>query len=150
MGILTDSYKASHYLQYPACREMVAVCTALRAYAVSPSRVPRVLPFSSMAAGLCCLELGLMARSMGSFAVAFDRDTEDTRMVVYGIRYLLETYLLRQWTVRDVEMAAKFYRSVLATIVRRSVEIAAIEGDNYLKGQCPVHFRWSSVCKYTE
>ncbi len=28
MGILTDSYKASHYLQYPACREMVAVCSA--------------------------------------------------------------------------------------------------------------------------
>ena len=28
-------------------------------------------------------------------------------MVVYGIRYLLETYLLRQWTVDDVEKAAQ-------------------------------------------
>lgn len=38
------------------------------------------------------------------------KDTEDTRLVVYGIRYLLETYLLRQWTVGDVEKAAIFYR----------------------------------------
>ena len=98
----------------------------------------------------CAVSTGSDGSQYGEFRCGFNRDTEDTRMVVYGIRYLLETYLLRQWTVRDVEMAAKFYRSVLATIVRRSVEIAAIEGDNYLKGQCPVHFRWSSVCKYTE
>ena len=32
-------------------------------------------------------------------------------MVVYGIRYLLETYLHRQWTTEDVEKADKFYRS---------------------------------------
>ena len=32
-------------------------------------------------------------------------------MVVYGIRYLLETYLHRQWTIEDVEKADKFYRS---------------------------------------
>jgi hypothetical protein len=25
MGILTDSYKASHFLQYPAAKKMVAV-----------------------------------------------------------------------------------------------------------------------------
>lgn len=31
-------------------------------------------------------------------------------MVVYGIRYLLETYLHRQWTIEDVEKADKFYR----------------------------------------
>ena len=47
----------------------------------------------------------------GEFRSGFDRDTEDTRMVVYGIRYLLETYLHRQWTVEDVEKADKFYRS---------------------------------------
>lgn len=46
----------------------------------------------------------------GEFRCGFNKDTEDTRMVAYGIRYLLETYLLRQWTVDDVEKAAKFYR----------------------------------------
>lgn len=46
----------------------------------------------------------------GEFRSGFDRDTHDTRMVVYGIRYILETYLLRQWTVEDVEKADKFYR----------------------------------------
>ena len=47
----------------------------------------------------------------GEFRSGFDRDTEDTRMVVYGIRYLLETYLHRQWTIEDVEKADNFYRS---------------------------------------
>ena len=49
----------------------------------------------------------------GEFRSGFDRDTEDTRMVVYGIRYLLETYLHRQWTIEDVEKADKFYRFAL-------------------------------------
>ena len=47
----------------------------------------------------------------GEFRSGFDRDTEDTRMVVYGLRYLLQTYLHRQWTIEDVEKADKFYRS---------------------------------------
>ena len=32
-------------------------------------------------------------------------------MIVYGLRYLLQTYLHRQWTREDVERADKFYRS---------------------------------------
>ena len=48
------------------------------------------------------------------------KDTEDTRMVVYGIRYLLETYLLRHWTVDDVEKAALFYRYDLMADIRSS------------------------------
>ena len=31
MGILTDSYKASHYLQYPPCKKMTAVCSGVAA-----------------------------------------------------------------------------------------------------------------------
>ena len=56
----------------------------------------------------------------GEFRCGFNRDTKDTRMVVYGIRYLLETYLLRQWTVEDVEKAAKFYRLVFTATMRSS------------------------------
>jgi len=37
-------------------------------------------------------------------------------MVVYGLRYLLETYLLRQWTVDDVEKADKFYRLLITAL----------------------------------
>lgn len=34
MGILTDSYKASHFLQYPPCQRMIAVRFAAAAYLV--------------------------------------------------------------------------------------------------------------------
>lgn len=31
-------------------------------------------------------------------------------MVVWGLRYILENYVIRQWTVEDVERADVFYR----------------------------------------
>jgi hypothetical protein len=31
-------------------------------------------------------------------------------MVVWGLRYILENYVMRQWTVEDVERADVFYR----------------------------------------
>lgn len=45
----------------------------------------------------------------GEFRRGYDKDKEDTRMVHYGIRYIIETYLHRQWTARDLELAASFY-----------------------------------------
>ena len=38
-------------------------------------------------------------------------------MVVYGLRYLLEMYLHRQWTIEDVEKADKFYRCGLSALI---------------------------------
>jgi nicotinamide phosphoribosyltransferase len=46
----------------------------------------------------------------GEFRCGYDKDEGDTRMVVYGIRYVIENYLLKQWTVQDVEQAALFYQ----------------------------------------
>ena len=46
----------------------------------------------------------------GEFRSGYGGDNEDTRMVFFGMRYILENYLLRQWTVEDVEKSEKFYR----------------------------------------
>ena len=69
-AVMADSYKASHYLQYPPAQLMVA-------YA--------------------------------EFRSPFDHDLTDTRFVWYGIRYVVEHYIQRQWTVEDVGDAARFY-----------------------------------------
>lgn len=34
----------------------------------------------------------------------------DTRMVSYGIRYVIEHYINKQWTLEDVEKADIFYK----------------------------------------
>eukprot|EP00887_Chlorella_sp_A99_P003184 scaffold9.g3184.t1 len=70
MAVLTDSYKTTHYLQYPDCTKMVAY---------------------------------------GEFRSGFDADTADTRLVFFGIRYIVETFLNRRWTVQEVEAADAFY-----------------------------------------
>lgn len=68
MGILTDSYKASHYLQYPACREMVAVCTAY-GHICLPFRVQSTILFYG--SGLASERLKIC--SMGNFVVALTK-----------------------------------------------------------------------------
>ncbi|CAL8467658.1 g7196 [Coccomyxa elongata] len=50
----------------------------------------------------------------GEFRSGYSGDREDTRLVFYGLRYILETYLLRQWTLEDVEKSEKFYRTHMA------------------------------------
>ena len=49
----------------------------------------------------------------GEFRSGYDKDTSDTRLVWYGLRYIVENYLLRQWTVEDVERADLFFRHVM-------------------------------------
>lgn len=50
----------------------------------------------------------------GEFRSGFDKDEEDTRLVCYGIRYIVTSYLARQWTLEDVDKAAKFFSTHLA------------------------------------
>ncbi|KAG2442447.1 hypothetical protein HXX76_002533 [Chlamydomonas incerta] len=50
----------------------------------------------------------------GEFRQGFNKDKTDTRMVSYGMRYLVENYISRQWTMEDVEMADAFYRTHMA------------------------------------
>ena len=71
IAVLTDSYKAAHFEQYPECNKMVAY---------------------------------------GEFRWPFERGN-DNRFVFYGIRYVIENYLNKQWTLRDVEEAENFYKT---------------------------------------
>eukprot|EP01088_Endostelium_zonatum_P013292 TRINITY_DN2775_c0_g1_i1.p1 TRINITY_DN2775_c0_g1~~TRINITY_DN2775_c0_g1_i1.p1 ORF type:complete len:530 (-),score=120.59 TRINITY_DN2775_c0_g1_i1:68-1606(-) len=45
----------------------------------------------------------------GEFRRAYDKDESDGRFVFYGIRYCVESYLNKKWTVEDVENAEKFF-----------------------------------------
>lgn len=112
ISILTDSYKTTHFLQYPpGVTKMVAVsstgfaackfrCGCLRA----PTTPCLVHPPASPASRL----------QYGEFRTGFKKDFEDTRMVWYGIRYIIEQYVCRKWTAQDVERADAFYSRHMA------------------------------------
>ena len=46
----------------------------------------------------------------GEFRTGLDNDAEDTRVVVFGVRFVVEQILQRKWTLREVEDAERFYR----------------------------------------
>ena len=46
----------------------------------------------------------------GEFRRGYGGDKEDTRLLVYGIRYIVENYVSRQWTEEDVLRADLFYK----------------------------------------
>lgn len=54
--------------------------------------------------------VGACMRQYGEFRCGYGKDKEDTRMVSYGIRYLVENYVSRQWTMQDIDQAERFYR----------------------------------------
>ena len=41
-------------------------------------------------------------------------DKEDTRHLFYGIRYVVENFFSKPWTMDDVEKCDAFYKCVLA------------------------------------
>ncbi|CAG8512128.1 4381_t:CDS:10 [Cetraspora pellucida] len=45
----------------------------------------------------------------GEFRSGYNGDKEDTRILFYGIRYIIENYISVKWTLQDVELAEKFY-----------------------------------------
>ncbi|KAI8898609.1 nicotinate phosphoribosyltransferase family-domain-containing protein [Globomyces pollinis-pini] len=47
----------------------------------------------------------------GEFRTGYDKDTEDQRIVFYGIRYIIENHIAKQYTVEDVELAASFFET---------------------------------------
>ena len=47
----------------------------------------------------------------GEFRTPFEHDKEDERIVFYGIRYVIENYVARPWTLWDVEMADRFFQT---------------------------------------
>lgn len=62
---------------------------------------------------LACLS---MCVQYGEFRTGFNGDTDDTRILVWGQRYILENYVMRQWTEEDVERADIFYRCACACV----------------------------------
>ncbi len=98
ISVLTDSYKTTHYMQYPESRKMVAVCDL----AVSEDL--------TVTNWLCPSKIVVF--QYAEFRNGFDKDVEDTRLVFYGIRYLLEGFIARQWTQQDVNKAATFFRLI--------------------------------------
>mmetsp|Transcript_21608 Transcript_21608/g.30033 ORF Transcript_21608/g.30033 Transcript_21608/m.30033 type:complete len:563 (+) Transcript_21608:171-1859(+) len=76
VGILTDSYKAGHFMMYPNSKKMVAY---------------------------------------GEFRKGFmgkdgKHDEVDKRLIVYGVRYIVETFIHKQWTMKDVDDITLFYK----------------------------------------
>ncbi|KAJ1563022.1 hypothetical protein HK405_004147 [Cladochytrium tenue] len=45
----------------------------------------------------------------GEFRSAFQNDSDDRRIVLYGLRYIIETYVAKQWKLEDVENAELFF-----------------------------------------
>jgi len=72
IGVLTDSYKATHFAMYPKANKMVAY---------------------------------------GEFRNSFEKNKDDDRIVLYGIRYFVENYLEHRWTIEDVERSEHFYKT---------------------------------------
>jgi len=99
LAVMTDSYKACHPLMYPNASKMVAVR-------------PRA-PFTRHSLRFNCASY-VSPRQYGEFRKGFrlasGHDEADKRIVTYGIRYVVENYLERRWTLADVEAAALFYR----------------------------------------
>ena len=102
LPLLTDSYKASHAALFPPdAVKAVAVRNAARlrqqgcADDVSPRREH-------------AMQYGEFRR--GFRLDAGGHDVADTRLVFYGMRYIVESYLMRRWTRDDVETASRFYR----------------------------------------
>eukprot|EP00803_Ostreobium_quekettii_P004252 evm.model.scf_468.5 EVM.evm.TU.scf_468.5 scf_468:28650-33560(+) len=75
VAVLTDSYKATHFRQYPEASRMTAY---------------------------------------GEFRCGYEKDDKDTRIVVFGIRYILENFVARVWTREEVEQAEQFFKSHMA------------------------------------
>ncbi len=44
------------------------------------------------------------------FRTGFDKDKDDARLIFFGLRYILETFVSRQWTQADVTKAALFFK----------------------------------------
>ena len=56
------------------------------------------------------LSFCLSPMKYGEFRVGYQKDKEDTRIVAYGIRYIIENYVAKRWTMEDVERADLFYK----------------------------------------
>jgi hypothetical protein len=52
----------------------------------------------------------------GEFRHGYAKDKADTRIVSYGLRYFIEQYISKRWTLEDVERADIFYKCVCVCV----------------------------------
>lgn len=64
-----------------------------------------------------CPSFGLCLQ-YGEFRAGYNKDKVDTRIVSYGLRYFIEQYVSKRWTLEDVERADAFYRCALPGMSR--------------------------------
>ncbi len=62
-----------------------------------------------------------MPAQYGEFRSGFEKDTGDTRLVFYGMRYIIENFVARQWTQRDVDEAALFFKCAPQCLQSRAI-----------------------------
>ena len=53
----------------------------------------------------------------GEFRAGYNKDQTDTRVIFFGLRYVLDTHINKQWTRADVDAAARFFRCALQIAV---------------------------------
>ncbi|KAI9142446.1 nicotinate phosphoribosyltransferase family-domain-containing protein [Paraphysoderma sedebokerense] len=47
----------------------------------------------------------------GEFRTSYDKDPNETRIVFYGIRYIIENYIAKPWTMQDLILAETFWNT---------------------------------------
>jgi hypothetical protein len=52
----------------------------------------------------------------GEFRAPYEKDQNDHRMVLYGVRYIIENYVGVKWTRQDVEDAEDFFKTHMASL----------------------------------
>lgn len=45
----------------------------------------------------------------GEFRHSLNKDQADSRLVYYGIRYIIDNYIAKRWTQKDIDEAEMFY-----------------------------------------
>jgi len=105
ISVLTDSYKATHYLQYPDDVQRLVAYGEFRAGLKTDDDADAGPPLGGAAEA--------EGASPSSFAAASAAiaapPPRDTRFVWFGVRYVVEHYLHRVWTEADVDAAAAFF-----------------------------------------
>ncbi|OMH79964.1 Nicotinamide phosphoribosyltransferase, partial [Zancudomyces culisetae] len=47
----------------------------------------------------------------GEFRTSYEKDSEDHRIVYYGMRYIITEYIAKKWTIEDVERTENFLKT---------------------------------------
>ncbi|KXZ56944.1 hypothetical protein GPECTOR_1g851 [Gonium pectorale] len=91
----------------------------------------------------------------GEFRQGFNKDKNDTRMVSYGMRYLVENYIAKRWTMEDVDMAEAFYRCAAVARGHFPVKLEALPEGTCIHARVPVYQitavgEYSPLCTFLE